>query len=147
MAALSVPAGFTRTGFPFGVTFIAPGGSDAALVALAAQWERRTSGRLGCRLRSRPRTTGASAPFPARRRHSRLPWSGRTWRACRCTDNWSSEAAGCSTAPRPRLATGCSRWPEPSRRSPGSYGPPRTVPPSNSRSTRCRWRQSGRSWR
>ena len=51
MAALSVPAGFARNGFPFGVTFIAPGGADAALVALGAQWERRASDPLGCRLR------------------------------------------------------------------------------------------------
>jgi allophanate hydrolase len=36
--ALALPAGRTRTGLPFGVTFIAPGGFDAALVPLARRW-------------------------------------------------------------------------------------------------------------
>lgn len=32
LAAVAVPAGFTPQGLPFGVTFVAPGGSDAALL-------------------------------------------------------------------------------------------------------------------
>ncbi len=36
--ALAVPAGQADHGLPFGVTFIAPGGFDAALVSLARRW-------------------------------------------------------------------------------------------------------------
>ncbi len=38
-SALAVPAGFTPEGLPFGVTFIAPGGRDAALLELGARWQ------------------------------------------------------------------------------------------------------------
>jgi allophanate hydrolase len=40
LAALAVPAGVTPQGLPFGVTWVAPGGSDAALVALGARWQQ-----------------------------------------------------------------------------------------------------------
>lgn len=49
-SALSVPAGFTATGLPFGVTFIAPGGSDAALAALGARWQAARPLPLGAHL-------------------------------------------------------------------------------------------------
>ncbi|MGM9490829.1 allophanate hydrolase [Ideonella sp. YS5] len=39
LAALALPSGFTPAGLPFGITFIAPGGSDAALARLGARWE------------------------------------------------------------------------------------------------------------
>jgi len=52
LAAIAVPAGFTEAGLPFGMTFIAPGGSDAALAALAARWEAQQSLPLGARLRA-----------------------------------------------------------------------------------------------
>ena len=39
LAALAVPAGETLAGLPFGVTWIAPGGSDAALAALGTCWQ------------------------------------------------------------------------------------------------------------
>ncbi|MFM2056032.1 MAG: allophanate hydrolase, partial [Pseudomonadota bacterium] len=42
LAALAVPAGVTPAGLPFGVTWVAPGGSDAALVALGARWQQTT---------------------------------------------------------------------------------------------------------
>ncbi|HEY4083966.1 MAG TPA: allophanate hydrolase [Burkholderiaceae bacterium] len=62
LAALAVPAGFMRQGLPFGVTFIAPGGSDAALAHHGMDWER--SGMpltLGARLReARPKDLQAS---------------------------------------------------------------------------------------
>ncbi len=41
-SALAVPAGFTSEGLPFGVTFIAPGGRDAALLELGAKWQALT---------------------------------------------------------------------------------------------------------
>ena len=50
-AALAVPSGFSSSGLPFGVTFIAPGGSDAALAALGQSWEAARALPLGCRLR------------------------------------------------------------------------------------------------
>jgi len=52
LAALAVPSGFTAGGLPFGVTFIAPGGSDAALVGIGARWESARALTLGCRLRA-----------------------------------------------------------------------------------------------
>lgn len=39
-SALAVPFDFTPAGLPFGVTFIAQGGHDAALVQLGRQWQR-----------------------------------------------------------------------------------------------------------
>ncbi len=39
MSAIAVPAGLTQANMPFGVTFIAPGGYDQALLALGAQWQ------------------------------------------------------------------------------------------------------------
>jgi allophanate hydrolase len=57
LAALAVPAGFTSEQYlPFGVTFIAPGGSDAALLALGQRWLRQAFDAggltLGARLRA-----------------------------------------------------------------------------------------------
>lgn len=46
-AALALPAGFTGEGLPFGVTFIAPGGSDAALARLGTAWQAATALPLG----------------------------------------------------------------------------------------------------
>ncbi|MCW7538486.1 allophanate hydrolase [Aquabacterium sp. A7-Y] len=39
MAVLSVPAGFTMAGLPYGVSFVGPGGSDALLAQLGARWQ------------------------------------------------------------------------------------------------------------
>lgn len=39
LCAVAVPAGFTEKGLPFGITLIAPEGSDNALLNLAAQWQ------------------------------------------------------------------------------------------------------------
>ncbi|HEX6703450.1 MAG TPA: allophanate hydrolase [Albitalea sp.] len=67
-SALAVPAGFTADGLPFGITFIAPGGCDAALVALGLEWEGAQALPLGARLRGataedrRLRTLPAAAP-------------------------------------------------------------------------------------
>jgi allophanate hydrolase len=51
LAALALPSGVSTSGLPFGVTFIAPGGSDAALVDLGLRWEAARAQPLGCRLR------------------------------------------------------------------------------------------------
>lgn len=39
LSALALPAGFAPGGLPFGVTFMAPGGADAALLDLGACWQ------------------------------------------------------------------------------------------------------------
>ena len=39
LAALALPSGYTPYHLPFGVTFIAPGGSDAALLDLGSRWQ------------------------------------------------------------------------------------------------------------
>ena len=51
LAAVAVPFGFTADGLPFGVTFIARGGSDWALIEFAAQWQRSRELPLGAHLR------------------------------------------------------------------------------------------------
>ena len=51
LSAIAVPFGFTDDGLPFGVTFIAPGGSDWALLEFAAQWQRSRALPLGAKLR------------------------------------------------------------------------------------------------
>ncbi len=67
-SALALPAAVAREGLPFGVTFIAPGGADAALVDWALRWEAGGSGMLGAHLRDArpddrvPLTRPASAP-------------------------------------------------------------------------------------
>ena len=54
LAALALPSGFTEVGMPFGITLIAPGGSDAALADLGVAWQQSLQGPmgypLGCRL-------------------------------------------------------------------------------------------------
>ncbi len=50
-AALATPAGFTQEGLPFGVTWIAPAGSDDALLDLGARWECDLALPLGRHLR------------------------------------------------------------------------------------------------
>ncbi len=60
-AALALPSGLSRSGLPFGVTFIAPGGSDAALVAFGARWAAARAQPLGHGLRP---TTAADHAVP-----------------------------------------------------------------------------------
>jgi allophanate hydrolase len=50
-AALALPSRVSSEAVPFGVTFIAPGGSDAALVRWGFEWERAGPRMLGARLR------------------------------------------------------------------------------------------------
>lgn len=47
-AAVAMPSSISSSGLPYGVTFIAPGGSDAALVAWAQQWQAACAQRAGC---------------------------------------------------------------------------------------------------
>lgn len=50
-SALALPSGFTAAGLPFGVTFIGPGGADAALADLGLAWEAVAGLPLGAGLR------------------------------------------------------------------------------------------------
>ena len=69
--ALALPAGFTETGLPFGVTFIAPGAADAALARFGQGWEANVKLPLGATGRSCVADTRADAladasmPWPA----------------------------------------------------------------------------------
>ena len=66
LCALALPSGFTsRGGLPFGITLIAPGGSDAALAALGARWEAARALPLGCRLREARPADRALQALPA----------------------------------------------------------------------------------
>jgi allophanate hydrolase len=47
LAAVAVPAGFTSAGLPFGISLIAPAGSDPDLLALAARAQRAAVDRAG----------------------------------------------------------------------------------------------------
>ncbi len=70
LSALALPSGFAPgSGLPFGVTFIAPGGCDAALAALGARWEAGHALPLGARLRE---------PLPADRALRTLPAAAPT---------------------------------------------------------------------
>jgi allophanate hydrolase len=61
-AALALPSRVPVQGLPFGVTFIAPGGADAALARWGFDWERAGPTTLGARLRE----TRAADRAPAR---------------------------------------------------------------------------------
>lgn len=81
-SAVALPAGFTPEGLPWGLSFIAPGGCDGALLAWARKWELLFPGPLGAHLGPRDadivrgdfdgdspsRASAASPPFelPAR---------------------------------------------------------------------------------
>jgi allophanate hydrolase len=58
LSALAMPSGFTPEGLPFGVTFIAPGGRDAALLDLGTCWQM--TGLRACA----PASSGAHGQAP-----------------------------------------------------------------------------------
>jgi len=61
--ALALPAGFTASGLPFGVTFIAPHAGDAALARFGARWQAHVALPLGATARrlAALRAAGANA--------------------------------------------------------------------------------------
>ncbi len=67
-AALALPAGFTRQQLPFGVSLVAAGGSDAALLDFGQRWDAldrdRPLGACGDRLRRPAAPTSSSEPGP-----------------------------------------------------------------------------------
>jgi len=73
LAALALPAAVPAAGLPFGVTLIAPGGAEAALVDWGSRWEVAAAPVLGARLLAQ---AWGEAPAAAAR-------SGRIARAAR----------------------------------------------------------------
>ncbi|MEO8526536.1 MAG: allophanate hydrolase, partial [Caldimonas sp.] len=69
--ALALPAGFTASGLPFGVTLIAPPDSDAALARFGMAWQSSLGLRLGATQRSSP--LAGSVP-DADLAHADQPW-------------------------------------------------------------------------
>ena len=120
--ALALPAGFTASGLPFGVTFIAP-----ASQRRGAGRARRSRGRRARRCRSvrrgvrRIEASATVAPAPlargrrdaADRRRRRAPARAAAQRRI-----WSSAARAFARRRAPRRATACTRCPARRRRSP-----------------------------
>jgi allophanate hydrolase len=64
--ALALPAGFTTLGWPFGVTFIAPGAADAALATWGRRWQAQVAQPLGATGRTwTPPVAAEPLPQPA----------------------------------------------------------------------------------
>ena len=63
--ALAVPAGSTTPGLPFGVTFIARGGHDAALARFARTWQQAAALPIGGTGQIRPLPPAPPALWPA----------------------------------------------------------------------------------
>ena len=63
--ALALPAGFTASGLPFGVTFIAPGAADAALARFGQAWESGVKLPLGATGRAFDGGTDLPMVWPA----------------------------------------------------------------------------------
>jgi len=62
-AAVSVPAGFTSVGLPFGVTLFARANADVPLLGLAAKLQRARVQTVGARGRAIPPPLAAHRPF------------------------------------------------------------------------------------
>jgi allophanate hydrolase len=64
LAAVAVPAGFTKSGLPGGITLIGPGGSEQKLCGLARAWQARANLPLGAtgQRRKAPAIMPASSP-------------------------------------------------------------------------------------
>ena len=63
-SALALPACFTSTGLPFGVTFIAPGAADAALAGWGRTWQRAAAQPLGAIGRAADASASHAIPTP-----------------------------------------------------------------------------------
>ena len=64
LAAVAVPAGFTPAGLPFGVSLIAPAGSDADLLSLAGRVQRAGAGTMGATRLPLPPAPAISSAAP-----------------------------------------------------------------------------------
>ncbi|WP_348273453.1 allophanate hydrolase [Piscinibacter sp. XHJ-5] len=121
LSALALPAGITARGLPFGITFIAPGGCDAALVQLALRWEAASALPLGARLRDAAAedralragpAAGATVPIAVVGAHlSGMPLHGqivergcRLLAATRTAPHYRLHALAGTSPPKPGLA-------------------------------------------
>jgi allophanate hydrolase len=64
LAAVAVPAGFTPAAMPFGISLIAPAGSDADLLSLAGRAQRAAAPTLGATRLPLPPAPGVPAAAP-----------------------------------------------------------------------------------
>ena len=64
LAALAVPAGFSAAGLPFGVTLIAPSGSDRTLLSLGSELQAARVDKLGATAAPVPAPVPATAAIP-----------------------------------------------------------------------------------
>jgi allophanate hydrolase len=106
--ALALPSGFTASGLPFGVTFIAPGQADAALARFGLTWEAGARVPLGASGRAfDPAGAAPGAAWPAGQATlpvavvgahlSGMPLNGQL------TERGATLAEATCTAPRYRL--------------------------------------------
>ena len=63
--ALALPAAVSGAGLPLGLTFIAPGGHDAALAGFGRRWQAAAAQPLGATGRPWPAAGARPAPWPA----------------------------------------------------------------------------------
>lgn len=119
LSAVAVPFGFTPDGLPFGVTFIARGGCDWALVEFAAAWQQSLALPLGAKLRplQEPDTRITATPpgaiplavvgahLAGMPLHHQLTERGARLRACTTTTpNYRLYALKGTQPPKPGLA-------------------------------------------
>jgi allophanate hydrolase len=64
-SAIAVPSGRTQAGLPFGVTFIARGGHDAALARFARRWQQAVALPVGATGQLRPLPAALPVTWPA----------------------------------------------------------------------------------
>lgn len=115
-SALALPAGFTAQGLPFGVTFVGPGGADAALARFGSVWQAALALPLGATDAPFPGAPATPLPWPASEptmpiavvgaHLSGMPLNGQL------TERGATLREATTTAPRYRL-----------------YALPNTVPP------------------
>jgi allophanate hydrolase len=153
LAALALPSGFTPAGLPFGITFIAPGGSDAALAHLGARWEAARDVPLGAGLRRATGEDRALTRVPAAAPTLQLAVVGAHLQGMPLHGQLVER--GCRLVERTRTAPAYRLYalPGTSPPKPGWPAWPRRATRSRSRSTRCRrtswapsWRSSRRPW-
>ena len=86
LCGLALPASLRADGIPFGVTLLAPGGSDALLASLGRVFHADTGLPLGATGKRAAAARAAVSPRRGRAR-SRSPWSARISPACRSMAN------------------------------------------------------------
>jgi len=119
LAAIAVPAAFRDDGLPFGITFVAPAGSDAWLCEIATRWQAATALPLGATGATRlPDAPAAPAALRAGElalavvgahltgqplNHQLAERGARLLRTCRTSPAYRLYALAGTTPPKPGL--------------------------------------------